>query len=1043
MRNASSAFKQALADGRVDYTLRAVVTLIDETVITLTNDDIWENGLVIDDAVSGDGDFQLGSAIINQCTISINNIYDDYSAYDFFGANVIVYVGFADLEGDTTEELLMGHYTVSDTAYNGSLITLTCLDNMMKFDKAYNSTLAYPATLGDIVLDACTHCGVTLDNSYLHFANYDYEVAVRPSGESTTYRQVISWAAQIAGCFARINSNGNLEIKFFDTVTLASYTSQGLNGGYFDNGTPTYTSGDTADGGTFNPWNTGYEADGGTFAEMSNLHYIQDDFGSNLATDDVVITGVKVVLEVNSDTISQYASAYDETSTYAIGAKVTYENQLYECVSAISTPEAWNSEHWKDISQMEYTAGTTGYVISVEGNPLVTGGSAGQALTTYLGGLLIGMRFRTGSVTHPSDPTIEAGDLFVYTNRKMQSYAMLVSSTNFASGSNQTTQSSAATPQRNSAQRFSESTQTYVQLRKQIYAQKSYLEQQLAASGGLYYTEVPQPGGGAKVYYHNKPKLSESNIQMVFTDVGFTMTDDAWQSQYGMTVDGTMIAEILQATGVDAEWIRVGTELGGWKINSNSLVGVRNKKDADGTDVPIGYTTLKPPANIQGKTSEPYDLSVLTGIQGRIELWWAWEGGGTREITIEALSTADTFTFGVQATWHNDDHEYDEGYISGDNTETSLEFDMGWSATSDKMTYVYVRLIIPANTSATGYNHYDLLARVSDGNGGYVAPYNVVVGAGTYATDITGVPTDVVPDDASLSITNALMQPYWYVRSDGNMLANALLALGGIATNTSDGIIQDLYNGIPGELGGFKQYPYAASSSHAPSSYGGQLLVYGDRKEGSIFTQIAMDESGLWFRNCYNISGQVFGDNWICLTKPITNYPVGSVYITDSNTNPSTILGGGTWTLIKRVFANKNVQDAVTFNTTNTVSGSTSSVFLVSDTRISFRIMFTNKVELNDTAVNIGTLDISKLGISSFYYGRYMAVDDTGNAGVIIEINNNSPYNISVSDVVGASRTIAASTATSPTITLMGSIEMATGDILNSACNEFHWHRTA
>lgn len=41
------------------------------------------------------------------------------------------------------------------------------------------------------------------------------------------------------------------------------------------------------------------------------------------------------------------ADAYDQTQTYQLGEKVMYEMLLYRCVSAITTPEVWNPDHWE------------------------------------------------------------------------------------------------------------------------------------------------------------------------------------------------------------------------------------------------------------------------------------------------------------------------------------------------------------------------------------------------------------------------------------------------------------------------------------------------------------------------------------------------------------------------------------------------------------------------------------------------------------------------------------------------------------------------
>lgn len=39
-------------------------------------------------------------------------------------------------------------------------------------------------------------------------------------------------------------------------------------------------------------------------------------------------------------------NTYDSTSTYAVGDLVVYNNTIYECITAISTAEEWNSSKW-------------------------------------------------------------------------------------------------------------------------------------------------------------------------------------------------------------------------------------------------------------------------------------------------------------------------------------------------------------------------------------------------------------------------------------------------------------------------------------------------------------------------------------------------------------------------------------------------------------------------------------------------------------------------------------------------------------------------
>lgn len=515
MINVSNAFRKELYSGNRKYLEYIDITLKSGKVLNLTNKDIWNGGFTIEDAVSNENSFNIGATIINQFTGVINNIYDEFSDYDFADAKVIPYVGL-ELPDGTIEKIQKGIFTVSEPKYNGSIITLTCYDNMAKFDRPYTeSTLVYPATLNQIVRDACSKCDVTLQT--YDFPHDDFVVQERPSDEATTFREVIGWAAQIACCFARCDRYGRLELKWFDTTAI---DNGGLDGGYFDPDNP-YSSGDDADGGSFNPWNTGYVYDSGEFSRLENAHHIYSNYSINISTDDVVITGVKVL-----------EKAPDSDSSTEI---------------------------------VTYMTGQEGYVISIEGNELIKNG-AGQTVVGWIGQAIIGLRFRKADFQHTSDPTIEAGDVAILTDRKQRSYNILISATTFSIGGSQSTRSSAEDPLKNSATRFSEATKNYVEYRKEIQKEKTDREQAIEEltnkinnSSGLYTTEVVQPDGSTIFNLHNKPVLAESDIIWRMTAEAWGVSTDGGETyNAGMTVDGDTIVRILTATGINAGWINTG-----------------------------------------------------------------------------------------------------------------------------------------------------------------------------------------------------------------------------------------------------------------------------------------------------------------------------------------------------------------------------------------------------------------------------------------------------------------------------------------------------
>lgn len=569
MINVPVAFRQKLYRNERDYLLFAGITLSDGTVLNLENDQIWNNGISIEDAVSEDDSFTaLGAAILGSATVTINNMDESFSDYDFMNAKVVLRVGLEipDGSGGTrVENVQKGVYTVDDTSYNGALIVLTMLDNMEQFDRPYNdplagSKLAYPASLGEIVRNACRNCGVTLLTQ--SFPHDDFIVQTRPIDDALTYREVLGWAASIAGCFARCDRYGRLELKWFDRATLDARDS-GYDGGEFDETNP-YATGDALDGGTFSPWSTGSAADGGEFTDERPIHHIYALYSQNISMDDVVITGVRILVEND-----------DEDA----------EEQI-----------------------LPYTAGQTGYVIEISGNDFITKTNA-QTVADWLGVQLIGLRFRKASFSHANDPSIEAGDIGVLYDRKNREYPILITRTVFSVGSAQETVCGAETPSRNSATRYESVSKSRVESRKLLNKEQSIREQAireveraLAEKSGLYMT-VETTTSGDIYYLHDHPNLEESGIvwKMTKDAVGVTTNydgdDTVWNS--GLTVDGTLITQLISTVGLDASWITTGL-MSANRIKGGELIlggrdngnGILIVKDASDNQVGLWNNTL-------------------------------------------------------------------------------------------------------------------------------------------------------------------------------------------------------------------------------------------------------------------------------------------------------------------------------------------------------------------------------------------------------------------------------------------------------------------
>lgn len=167
-------------------------------------------------------------------------------------------------------------------------------------------------------------------------------------------------------------------------------------------------------------------------------------------------------------------------------------------------------------------------------------------------------------------------------------------------------------------------------------------------------------------------------------------------------------------------------------------------------------------------------------------------------------------------------------------------------------------------------------------------------------------------------------------------------------------------------------------------------------------------------------------------------YPVGAVCITSTNINPATIFGGGTWSLTHKRFKYQIVENVITFNTTNTQSGT--SVAVINGEQIEIRLSFANKVDLTDAVITIGQLNLADIGLSGKYAEYVPFFADAGNGIAFLQVTNTGL--IQTQEVVpkGTATTIPASTSSGQARL---SVMFGQGSMLDSFCDEFHWVRTA
>ena len=214
MVNTSNLYREKICTSGRKFHAKVKIEFTDQTILELSDEDIIQNGITIEDCVSPSNSFEVGSAIINELTLELYNLDEKFNNYDFENAVINVQIGL-EIGENLIEWIPKGYFTVNEANFSSSTITITALDNMYKFDKPYTkSGLTYPATLFTILQDACNQCGVILNTQI--FLNSDYVVQNRPSDEKITFREIVAWIAQLSGNFARINYNGTLDLSWYD-----------------------------------------------------------------------------------------------------------------------------------------------------------------------------------------------------------------------------------------------------------------------------------------------------------------------------------------------------------------------------------------------------------------------------------------------------------------------------------------------------------------------------------------------------------------------------------------------------------------------------------------------------------------------------------------------------------------------------------------------------------------------------------------------------------------------------------------------------------
>lgn len=211
MINVTEKYKECIKEERI-FSLEDTIILKDDSQIPLTMSDVLAYS--INSATSSDSTFDVGSVVAAKLSLTIDNTDERFEDVDLTDARISTKIGL--LVEDSFEYVTKGIFYINSAQDSGDTIVIEAYDKILFLDLPYaESTLAYPATIREILQEACTHCGITLDTTTIG-TGANYIVNSRPATDSLTFRDIVSYCGKILGKYAYISADQKLKFAWYE-----------------------------------------------------------------------------------------------------------------------------------------------------------------------------------------------------------------------------------------------------------------------------------------------------------------------------------------------------------------------------------------------------------------------------------------------------------------------------------------------------------------------------------------------------------------------------------------------------------------------------------------------------------------------------------------------------------------------------------------------------------------------------------------------------------------------------------------------------------
>lgn len=207
---------------------QSVLRLKDGTELTGGSPGSAVKSLTLHAAVNAGQEFTIGSAFSDYIEAEI--WADPDGSLQITAGDALTYYRQDDAGNRTKVGVF---YAEKPTRTKRNSYKVTAYDTMSKLDTDFSGWLhanqaQFPKTIWQLVQLACQRAGVTLASSSLPI-NGSYSVQAFYA-DDLTCRQIISWAAEAAGCYAHMNADGKLQfLTYTDKRSTAKITPDGAS----------------------------------------------------------------------------------------------------------------------------------------------------------------------------------------------------------------------------------------------------------------------------------------------------------------------------------------------------------------------------------------------------------------------------------------------------------------------------------------------------------------------------------------------------------------------------------------------------------------------------------------------------------------------------------------------------------------------------------------------------------------------------------------------------------------------------------------------